>query len=80
VQTWSKYVRDLALVNKNSSLRFAHRKPGSVLNLLALNGKTVNQSVTRIIEPFNDLNELRADGVKYSHIFLLYAASWPSLD
>jgi hypothetical protein len=79
VQSRSKDICNLTLVNKNRRLRFAHRQLGPVLDLLTLDRKTINQSVTRIIEPLNNLDELRSDGVKYSHVFLLCKASSMSL-
>ena len=41
VKAWSKHVRDLALINENCRLRFAHGQSRAVLDLLAVNRKTI---------------------------------------
>src|SRR5256885_5759012 len=57
-------------MHKHRGLRFAHDQLRAVLDLLIANGEAIEHRVTRIIEPFNDFDELCAwaEPVKNSHL------------
>ena len=63
-----KYVGYLPLKHEDRSLRFPHRQPRPILDFLIVNRKAIQHRVARIVEPLDDFNKLRADGVKYSHL------------
>ena len=65
----SKDVGDLALVDEDGRLALAHGQLGAVFDLVAMALEAVDQRVrARIVEPFDDIDELAEDLVHQRHV------------
>lgn len=58
VEAGRKDIRQLAFMDEHRNLAFAHSQLGPVFDFMPLALKAINQCVTGVVRPLNDINEL----------------------
>ena len=68
VQAGAERIGDLAFVDEERHLRFAHRELPAVLDLHVLHGIPIGEHAVAVLRPLDDVDELLLEEISESHV------------